>query len=84
MARWPTTPATDHILLNSMSKDAEVLIRELHDIGTDDAPEALLKLDGLVAIASTWRAFIRRTEGDRLDRIAREERETSVPPAEVA
>lgn len=77
--RWPETPATDHILLNQMAKDAEALIRELHDIGTDDTSEALLKLDGLVAIACEWRAFVRRRAGDRLDRIAREEREVSTP-----
>jgi len=78
---WPTTPATDHILLNSMAKDAETTIRELHDIGTDDLAEALLKLDGLVAIASQWRAFVQRSAADRQDRIAREERETAIPPA---
>lgn len=81
--RWPTTPATDHILPNALAKDAEVLVRELHDIGTDDEAEALLKLDGLVSIASQWRAFVLRSAADRQDRIAREERATSIPPVEV-
>lgn len=79
-SNWPATPATDHILLNAMASNAETLIRELHDIGTDDPREAIYKLDGLVAIACEWRALVQRRALDQQDRIAREERETSIPP----
>lgn len=78
--RWPATPACDHILLNSFERDVKVLAGEVHDTGFDDLPELRLKLHGIVSLCSELLAQAERRERDRQDAIAREERETSVPP----
>lgn len=79
MSAW-STPAADLIAMNAWHRDLRDLARDLHDIGLDDTPEALLKLDGIVAVAAEWRALIERRAGDQLDAQAREERETAIPP----
>jgi hypothetical protein len=68
--------------MNAWHRDIRNLAGELHDIGLDDASEALLKLDGLVAIANEWRALVQRRAVERAERMSEHPRE-ALPPVEV-
>jgi len=81
MSPWPETPAVDLIALNRWERDIKVYAGEVHDIGYGDPSEARLKLMAMVGLCSEHLARIQRHEDARLDRQAREERETSCPPA---
>lgn len=68
--------------LNHFERDVTDYAREVRNIGYDDAPEALLKLDAIVAACSEHRArIIRRAEEDA-DRIAEHPRDI-VPPVDM-
>jgi len=71
---------TDYIVLNHWERAVKDLAGEIHDVAYDDAPEAIQKLHGLVALASEQLARVERHASEQADRIAREEIATSVPP----
>ncbi len=77
---WPEMPNVDHLALNRFDRDVKVLAGEAHSAGFEDMPELRLKLNGIVAACSELLAQGERHESALLDRIAREEWETSVPP----
>jgi len=64
--KWDA-PAADLIAMNAWHRDLRGLAGELHNIGLDDPEEALLKLDGIVAVASEWRALIQRRADERAE-----------------
>jgi hypothetical protein len=77
---WPETPWCDLLARNHFEHDVTKLARDARDIGFDDLPELRLKLDGIVSACSELLALAQRHESARLDRIAREEIQTAIPP----
>lgn len=75
----PTYDADARQTFNDFEREATALSREINKVGFDDYPELLLKLDGIVALCSELRVKAQRRADERLDDIAREEREVSTP-----
>jgi hypothetical protein len=73
--------------LNHLESEVTTLVREIREIGYDDAPEALAKLDGIVAACSEHRARVLRRAAECQDRIeqeeARREMASAIPPLDV-
>lgn len=72
---------SDLARINHFEREAKHLLGEAHDLLLTDPAESLVKLDGLVAIASEWRALVERRQRERED-IAESPR-VHVPPVEV-
>jgi hypothetical protein len=76
---WDVT-AADILWMEVQHKALRILTGELHDAGTDE--DALVKCDGLVAIANEWRALVQRRAVERAERMSEHPQE-ALPPVEV-
>lgn len=68
MTAWDTTGA-DLAAMNRWHREFRILAGEVHDLGLDDFPEALLKLDGIIGVAMDWRALLTRRQEQQVRRV---------------